>query len=228
MKVNKKAILNISLTIVFILMTMIFCLSSAILVPAMFRPFYYMQINPLGIPKASGYSYGEIKEAFDDVLDFIWLHKEFKTGVLAYSESGKAHFADCVPLFWLDLILCIVSFISLFTLYLLNKFRVIELRKFNSFHPLFYSGIVLLTLILVLIVWALIDFDSLFKVFHHVFFPGKNNWEFDPNKDEIILILPIEFFISCAAFIGVDVILYTGSAIAYYIINKITTKKAID
>ena len=37
-----------------------------------------------------------------------------------------------------------------------------------------------------------------FTVFHSIFFPGKDNWLFDPVTDPVILILPEAFFRNCA------------------------------
>lgn len=35
-------------------------------------------------------------------------------------------------------------------------------------------------------------------MFHSIFFPGKDNWLFDPVTDPVILILPEAFFRNCA------------------------------
>ena len=45
------------------------------------------------------------------------------------------------------------------------------------------------------------NFDAFFVKFHHTFFPGKDNWIFDPAEDEIIKILPETFFMNCALLI---------------------------
>lgn len=45
---------------------------------------------------------------------------------------------------------------------------------------------------------AALDFDRAFTVFHSIFFPGKDNWLFDPVTDPVILILPEAFFRNCA------------------------------
>ena len=45
---------------------------------------------------------------------------------------------------------------------------------------------------------AALDFDGAFTVFHSIFFPGKDNWLFDPVTDPVILILPEAFFRNCA------------------------------
>ena len=39
-------------------------------------------------------------------------------------------------------------------------------------------------------------------VFHAIFFPGKDNWIFDPAADQIILVMPEVFFRNCALLIG--------------------------
>ena len=49
---------------------------------------------------------------------------------------------------------------------------------------------------------AALDFDRAFVVFHAIFFPGKDNWIFDPATDQIILVMPEVFFRNCALLIG--------------------------
>ena len=56
---------------------------------------------------------------------------------------------------------------------------------------------------------------SINKVFHKIFFPGKENWMFDPFEDPVINILPAEFFASCAILI-VSVILISCAALLLY------------
>ncbi|MBQ1385985.1 MAG: DUF1461 domain-containing protein, partial [Erysipelotrichales bacterium] len=49
-----------------------------------------------------------------------------------------------------------------------------------------------------------------FVVFHTIFFPGKTNWIFDWNDDQIIRILPEEFFRNAG--ILIVALLFTGCA----------------
>ena len=58
-----------------------------------------------------------------------------------------------------------------------------------------------------------LDFDQAFTVFHSIFFPGKDNWLFDPATDPVILILPEEFFRSCAILILAAVLLCCAALI---------------
>lgn len=79
-------------------------LTGSIAAPIIIRPFYYAQIDPLELERSSGLSREEIIEAYDEVLDYcIGASDEFSAGVLPFSESGSAHFADCRRLFILDL-----------------------------------------------------------------------------------------------------------------------------
>ena len=64
--------------------------------------------------------------------------------------------------------------------------------------PGFWGGLLLSAAFAVVTALAAADFDRAFVVFHTIFFPGKDNWIFDPAVDEIILILPQEFFMNCA------------------------------
>lgn len=54
---------------------------------------------------------------------------------------------------------------------------------------------------------AVTDFSRAFAIFHGVFFPGKENWLFDPATDPVILLLPEEFFRHCAIAIAASLLL---------------------
>ena len=220
----KKKVLNHTTTIIFIIMCIILSISFAILIPIIFRPFYYAAIKLLNIEKQSGYTYSEIKEAFDGVMDFIWKGKDFYVGVLNYSEEGVDHFRDCIPLFWLDLWCFIISFIYVLTHFILVRFKVLEFKLYHNFHPLFYAGIATIVLVIFVGICGLIDFEKVFEIFHKMFFPGKDNWVFDEDVDEVIKILPENFFALCAAWIGAHVLIFDALAITYGIKQR---KKAL-
>ena len=81
---------------------MLLVLSAAIAFPILFRPFYYAHIAALDLPGRTGWSAAEIRNAYDEMLDYCILGAPFGTGVLRWSYSGMAHFADCARLFRLD------------------------------------------------------------------------------------------------------------------------------
>ena len=174
----------------------LFTISASIAVPILSRSFYAAHVHLLKLPETTGWTEAEILGAYDEMMSFELKGTEFGTGVLKWSEAGKAHFTDVRGLFRLDLKVAVISGIALAVLLLFSL--VWKPHRFRDCGPSFWAGAG--TLILFLIIFALgaADFDRAFTVFHSIFFPGKTNWLFDPNVDQIIQILPEVYFRNCA------------------------------
>lgn len=216
----KKKILNHSLTILLIFSLIILMITVSIGLPIYFRPFYYMHINALDMVENTGWSFDVIKGAYDEVLDYLIFNTPFGTGELKYSSEGASHFADCKVLFDLNFWCLIISLTITLTIYFLNKFKLIEVKRYFKFHPIFYSSIIAILIPLVVGILASIDFDRAFEVFHAIFFPGKDNWLFDPRTDQIILVMPQDFFMNCAILIGSSLLLLTVTSIVLSIVFR--------
>lgn len=81
---------NKILTAILCFFTVILIITFSIGLPIYFRPFYYIQIDSLGVVEATGYDKKTVKAAYDEILDYLTVPgKEFGTGVFSYSESGK-------------------------------------------------------------------------------------------------------------------------------------------
>lgn len=173
-------------------------LTGALAVPILWRGFYYGQIESLALPARTGFSPEVIREAFDQVMDYLLLNAPFRTGQLRWSEAGMAHFADCKFWFQADLVIFAVTTLLLLVL-LIWALRSPRFAERFSFSPIKGGVTLLLILLLGLGFWGLVDFESLFVAFHTLFFPGKTNWIFDPHADQIILILPEAFWARAAA-----------------------------
>ncbi len=176
---------------------------------------------------------------------------EFGTGELAWSEEGKAHFDDVERLFSLDILIMEISAIiivvfvgakiitggddrfgqvSTLTGHLSNtapgslgseRTALLHPYRFAGHGPLFWGPVILLVVFAIIGVVAAMDFDSFFVKFHHLFFPGKDNWIFDETKDEIIRILPEDVFANFALIILVILIVScVGCIIADFIIGR--------
>ena len=114
--------LNVILTVIFAVAVFLLIITASIALPIYLRFFYYLQIEPLGLPLSSGHDYETIKAAYDEVLNFLTLpNVPFGTGVFKYTESGMAHFYDCKVLFNLNLIVLIVSAALTVSLLILNR-----------------------------------------------------------------------------------------------------------
>lgn len=207
------AILGIALSVLI--------LTVSIGLPIYVRPFYYVQIDTLNLVERTGYSYEVIKEAYDEVLDFCtipWC--EFGTGELRWSDEGASHFADCKGLFLLNGGALLVSLGIVVALLILNKKGVIELERPFGFDVSFFSGLGLLSVFTLLAVLVSLDFNSAFVIFHSLLFPGKDNWLFDPRTDQIINVMPTQFFMNCAILIASSIIICSLVFVVLGIVGK--------
>ena len=156
-------------------------------------------MEPFGIPEYMGLTVEQIKQAYGEMLDYcMGLNNTFSVGVLSFSASGAAHFADVRYLFILDLAVFAISGIALGLLCYVNRKKPVCLAGHT---PGFWSAIGLGTGFLVVGGLVAIDFEKAFTVFHKIFFPGKDNWVFDGYEDPVIYMLPAEFFRNCAILI---------------------------
>ena len=193
---------NKVISILFAVSLFFFIITFSIGLPIYFRPFYYAHIEAYELVEESGFTYDEIREAYDEVLDYLTIPgREFGSGVMRYSESGASHFADCKVLFDLNATVLIISSLILIALFVLFKRGKIEGFKLGKFSSAFWSAVFIIILTIVLVVLVSLDFNRAFVIFHKIFFPGKDNWIFSYRDDEIIRVLPQEFFMNCAILI---------------------------
>ena len=176
-------------------------LTGAIAAPILCRPFYYAHIGPLELEERTGLTREEIRTAYDEMLDYCLGGKEFSTGVLKWSQSGKDHFTDVRVLFLLDLRVFAAGIAAIVILLIAGRLRRRSPARLLGRGPCFWAGAGLGGAFLIVGGLAALDFDRAFTVFHTIFFPGKTNWLFDPNTDQIINILPETFFMDCAILI---------------------------
>lgn len=203
------------LSLLYCALLFFFIITFSIALPIYFRPFYYAHINALDLRETSGFTETEIKEAYNDVLDYLTLpDKEFSSGVMEYSEEGKAHFTDCKKLFDLNAAVLIISSVCLIVLLFLKNTGKVKPFMLGRRSAEFYSAIAAVGIPIIIGAIASVNFDKAFTVFHKIFFPGKTNWLFNPYTDKIILVLPQQFFMNCAILIGVSILTFSIILIA--------------
>lgn len=130
----------------------------------------------------------------------LWPFKtKLKMDNFPTSTDAAEHFADCKRLF----ILALVVFLICLGMYLIAK----KQRK-SAFLELDKTwALLFLILPIVVLPFALTNFDSFFITFHHLFF-SNTNWMFNPDTDPIINVLTEGFFASCFAVAGIIYELY--------------------
>ena len=187
--------------ILLIINNLLFIVSLAISLVILYRPFYYWHIDYLSLPTETGYTYNEIKESYDDVLDYLVFNKPFSSGKLKYSDEGKKHFEDCRILFIINFAILTIS-----GLIIILKKKFFNYIMFLGYNISYCSCILMSSSFILLMFCSLVfGFNRVFKLFHKIFFIGKTNWRFKPSKDEIINILPEKYFMDCAILILVIV-----------------------
>lgn len=216
-------VVNKILSVLFIISVVVLTITVSIGLPIYVRPFYYAHVHSLDMAEKWGIDISDeqIIEAYDEVLDYLVFDgEEFGVGVLPFSEEGKGHFEDCKVLFNLNRNALIISLVIVVTLLVLNKLGKIKLARPGGFTLSFYAGIGTLSLCAILGILIASDFSTAFTVFHKMFFPGKTNWLFNPNKDPIVLFLPQKFFMNCAILIGSSIVLISITLIVKGIVSK--------
>ena len=225
---NKKKESNL-LTIILFLAGMLLIVSGSIAVPVLIRPLYYLQIDPLHLTEvqvklAEGtrtLTRTEIIEAYNDMMNYcIGLSSTFRTGILAFSEEGRQHFVDVRGLFLLDLWVAAISGTIVLGWQVLRGVAPIRTKRWKGHRVGFWSGLMLLVFFAVIGIFGAIDFTRFFTIFHHVFFPGKTNWYFDPRYDQIINILPEKVFMHFAMLIAGLILLTCVSLIVQDILRN--------
>lgn len=213
------------LSLLFAVALFCFIVTVSIGLPIYFRPFYYAHITPMHLPELSGFTKAEIKTAYNEVLDYLTIPgKPFGTGVMAHSAEGAAHFADCKVLFDLNAAVLLCSGAVLLVLWLLQRAGKTGAYRLGRRSSAFYAALSAVVLPPVIGGLAALDFDRAFVIFHKIFFPGKSNWIFDWRTDEIILVLPQDFFMHCAMLIGAGLLLFSGALLLREYLQRNKTK----
>ena len=211
-------LLTALLCVALVLLTL--CVSIAL--PIYVRPFYYLQIEELNLPEATGYSKEEIKTAYDEVLDYLTLpNRPFGTGVFSHSTEGAAHFADCKVLFRFHVWVLLLSLSLVLALSFFIRKKVFVPCRSMGKHYLFSCGLGTLVFMGLMGGLAALDFEKAFVIFHSIFFPGKTNWMFDPHTAPIIYAMPETFFLRCGVLILLSVLsISAGLCIAGLVLGR--------
>lgn len=155
---------------------------------------YTLDINRLKISESTGLSREEILLNYNAMLSFLspFSTSDFTLPTLKYSATGIFHFEQVKYMFNA---VYLASFISGMIL------AILAIKKAVSKNILWISGIVTLLIPALFGIALASNFDSAFTLFHSIFFEGST-WLFNPNEDQIINILPMDFFMHCGYFIA--------------------------
>lgn len=120
-----------------------------------------------------------------------------------FNEKEKKHMTDVKNIFDLVRLLTPVSMIFFVVCSLLLSKNY---GKKPFYRGLVLTGVILPVVALVPVIAALIDFNSVFTLFHKIFFTN-DLWLLDPRTDILIQMLPQPFFESMAMMWGITALL---------------------
>lgn len=210
MKTKKESKL---LSVMTAVLTALAVVAGSIAVPILCRPFYYAHVTPMQMRLRVRLTEEQVRETYDEVMDYcLGFTENFQLSHLTWSADGAAHFADVQRLFLLDFEIAAAAIIGLVLLRVVARYRNIKPARLKGHNSCFWVATGLVSIFALLGLVAAIDFDHFFSVFHAVFFPGKDNWIFNPDTDPVINMLPQVFFRNCgilvAALIFISCILF--------------------
>lgn len=175
----------------------VICISVTAVVLA--RPLYYWDTDNLQIPETSGYSKEICIENYDALIDYNLIGGSEKLVFPSFSmsEQGEIHFAEVKEIFITMQVISIAGII-LFAGFMLYR----KLHRVPREGTLWmrFTGIVLLSAVILIGLAMAIDWQWSFEFMHKVFF-DNDYWLFDPKYDPVITILPDRFFLHCGILI---------------------------
>lgn len=118
---------------------------------------------------------------------------------ILFRENEQTHMADCLQLLRLDGRVMLYALIGLL---LMLAFAALLRDPPRFLHGLQWGLLGVPALMAVLLIWATIDFRSLFLLFHRLSF-SNDLWLMDPRTDLIIRLMPETFFLSYLVVIAV-------------------------
>ncbi len=159
----------------------------------LFRPLYLFDLHFFNLPEITGYSKEEILLNYDYLIRTClpFFHDTFQLPTLPSSASGIQHFEEVRHIFYA---IYVMSFSSILLLIPILR----QKKKNQDFRYLKFSGILVLILPVLLAVFSIVSFHTVFVTMHTILF-RNDLWLFNPYTDPIINILPEEYFFHCAA-----------------------------
>lgn len=140
-----------------------------------------------------------------------------------FDERDTAHMIDVKALYLGAMSVRNVAFVAAAGLLIWNAF-LLKKDVFVSLGVSFYKALgIFMTICIAVIVGAAIDFDSLWRLFHRIFFTN-DLWLLDPNVSVLINMVPLQFFFDLVTKI---VVLFIGFLAAVSTVFLVVLKKVI-
>lgn len=178
-----------------------------------------------------------IETATDKIIDYLY-HEKVDTmqfyvtdindnSVPFFSDQAIIHMEDVKVLFIGGIKLCFISLVLFILSIIYIIFRKEKIKKYIS-KTYIITVIVFLILTIIIGIFACIDFDTAFIVFHYIIFPDSSKAELAitfNSCDTLTNVLTGDFFVHIGLIIGITFVsLLTISIIICILLNKYLNK----
>ena len=170
------------------------------------RDFYVQEYDKNSTAEVIDISSDELMKVTDHLLDYIQGDEDVLkidaeiAGVVrnVFDQRDTAHMVDVKILYENAMLFRNVSFVISALLFLFCLFQLKQ-GAFLSISVSFFKALGLfMCLCIAVIIAAAIDFDSLWRLFHRIFFTN-DLWLLDPNVSVLINMVPLQFFFDLVA-----------------------------
>jgi integral membrane protein (TIGR01906 family) len=135
----------------------------------------------------------------EDITDNVLGYFHHKEELRYFTANEKSHMGDVrrvitfiTYMYYACILLSIALFIYLYLKFRNDKYRFIKITS----KSILYTGITVIVLLGLLIIFSVFYFDQLFTLFHLIVFP-QGNWMFD-SSSLLITVFPEQFFFDAA------------------------------
>lgn len=159
------------------------------------RELYYYDMEYMKLNQISGFKLDRIRTNYDLLMDYCnpFTNIELKFDGLRVTEEAMGHFKR-VKLMIQVIIFTGIPSVIVSTVLVVKKYKDMDTDFFR------YAVLTMFIIPMLIIVSTISDWSSTFHNFHKLFFIG-DYWTFSWFDDEIIRILPDEYFKQCAVII---------------------------
>ena len=162
--------------------------------------FIHRALDAAGSAEILGYAAAEAYEMSDRSVEQLVLGGDFDfsapDGEPFYDVDERGHLGDARLLLGIFLLAGGVSIVAIGAAYGAWTDRRSAIWKVVA-----RAGLVTALTVIVIGLISLVAFDSLFTLFHQIFFPG-GNWSFDPSSQRLVQLYPFRFWQIASAALG--------------------------
>lgn len=192
---------------------------------------YEYGFDKYNISQKTGLADSELDKVASGFIDYFKSDEDFINTIVIkdgqpftlFNEREVAHIKDVKGLIWLDYRILLGTGVY-FLVYVVVSICWLTKESLRQLAKAVISGSCLtLGLMLVLGIFALLDFDSFFLQFHLISF-ANDLWQLDPTKDYLIMLFPQGFWydatLFCAGLVVVLAVILAGVAGSYFLIAR--------